>query len=165
MPTGITVGVSRKLGQPNFGSHGADCHIDFELGGDPMVDRSSELSEQIRKAFAVCRAEVQRELHAQVDADQEPRFESRSDPLPQSSGTSASTSVNNRSGGSQNGSRSRPASEAQVRAIHAIASKANVTLASHLQQYYGKESPQQLTLRQASELIESLKSRLEPTAT
>ncbi|TWU31504.1 hypothetical protein Q31b_58820 [Novipirellula aureliae] len=62
MTTRITVGVSRKHGQPNFGSQGADCHIDFEIGGDPLAEPDGQLIGRIREAFHLCRQEVEREL-------------------------------------------------------------------------------------------------------
>ncbi len=103
MSTRITVGVSRKIGQTDFGSSG---------------------------------------------------------------NASAKATHRNETALSTNGkgqSRTREATDAQVRAIHAIASKANVSLASHLDSEFGVASPKQLTLRQASDLIEALKGRLDQT--
>ncbi len=75
--------------------------------------------------------------------------------------------VTGRHGGDDDGSqprpqtsRARPATDAQIRAIHAIASKANVVLASELDTEFGVASPQSLTLQQASEMIEKLKGQL-----
>jgi len=56
----------------------------------------------------------------------------------------------------------RAATEAQVRAIRAIASKARISLASELEQSFGVQSPNQLTVAQASQLIDSLKQGLAP---
>jgi len=47
-----------------------------------------------------------------------------------------------------------------VRAFRTIASKANIHLASQLTDDFGVGVPQQLTIRQASDLIEKLKGQL-----
>ncbi|TWU37946.1 hypothetical protein Q31b_47350 [Novipirellula aureliae] len=156
MTTRITVGVRRKHGQPNFGSHGADCHIDFEIGGDPLAEPDGQLTGRIREAFHLCRQEVERELAVETTkASEQP---SRDPPQ-------ASQRTNGQAPAGGNGqSRIREATEAQIRAIHAIASKANVHLASQLETDFDVSTPKQLTLRQASDLIEKLKSRLNQTA-
>ncbi len=61
--------------------------------------------------------------------------------------------------------RSNPsqATDAQVHAIRAIASKAGVSLASELEQGYGVRNPNQLTIAQASQLIDSMKQNLAPS--
>ena len=50
-----------------------------------------------------------------------------------------------------------------MRAIRAIASKARISLASELEQGFGVQSPNQLTVAQASQLIDSLKQGLMPS--
>jgi hypothetical protein len=59
-------------------------------------------------------------------------------------------------------SRPRQATEAQIRAVRAIASKAGVQLASELEARFGVGTPSQLSLSQASQLIDDLKSQLTP---
>jgi hypothetical protein len=111
-----------------------EIDIDDEVNADVGL-----LSDRLHQAFAVCRWQVDRELASRPDGNVENRhFKShaRSGPDP------------------------RPATEAQVRAIHAIASKTNTRLASHLDEVYGVSSPQHLTLKQASELIGKFKDQL-----
>ncbi|HBJ34504.1 MAG TPA: hypothetical protein DDZ51_07015, partial [Planctomycetaceae bacterium] len=57
----------------------------------------------------------------------------------------------------------RAATAAQIKALHTIASRAGLTLASELQQQCGVSNPQQLTIQQASRMIDHLKQSLTPT--
>lgn len=151
MTTRLSVGITRKVGQPNYGSACATCQLEIEIDNTLMNDHSDTLTERIRRTFDVCRREVETELLQHASSQPvEPR------------------TVNGHSNGHVSNSmpktsqsRSRPATDAQIRAIHAIASKANVRLASELDAEFGVGSPQSLTLQQASEMIEKLKSQIQ----
>lgn len=150
MSSRLTVGVSQKVGQPNFGSRGATCQIEFEMDTEMASDLRSQLVAQIQDAFQLCHDEVHRELQCECSAP------ASSTPEQMPSSQPIRTQPTNGNGQR----RTREATEAQIRAIHAIAAKANVQLASQLDTDFGVASPKQLTIRQASELIETLKSRL-----
>ena len=54
MPMTINVGLSRKVGLPDYGSAGASCHIEFEAEHG-LLDRDLDaFQERVRKAFVVC---------------------------------------------------------------------------------------------------------------
>lgn len=153
--TKIHVGIARKIGQPHFGSVGAECHLEIEIDGSLLRSPDESLPHRIQEAFNVCRREVDREL--------------RSGTAIESNATSANVALPTRSHSPANGiaahpplpnQRARPATDAQIRAIHAIASKANVRLASEIAEQFGVDSPRSLTLRQASDFIEKLKCLL-----
>ncbi|TWT56537.1 hypothetical protein [Allorhodopirellula solitaria] len=152
MTTRLSVGVTRKVGQPNYGSACATCQLEIEIDSTLMNDHADTLTERIRRTFAICRREVDTELsqHA-ASQPSEPR---------KVNGPTNGTVIHSNARPSTN--RVRPATDAQIRAIHAIASKANVRLASELDAEFGVGSPQSLTLQQASELIEKLKSQIQP---
>lgn len=115
-----------------------------------MNDHADTLTERIRRTFELCRREVEHELSLTASSGGHNVFSLR-----------GTTNVATTAKPSRNGhSRPRPATEAQIRAIHAIASKANVKLASELDTHFGVDTPQSLTIRQASELIEKLKRQL-----
>ncbi|WP_404308173.1 hypothetical protein [Neorhodopirellula lusitana] len=142
--------MTRKVGRPNFGSACATCQLEIEIDHTVMNDHADPLTERIRRTFDLCRQEVDRELLHHADG-------------PSSRPEAINGNVRTRNGTSQpqsQPSRVRPATDAQIRAIHAIASKANVRLASELDAEFGVASPQSLTLRQASDLIEMLKAQL-----
>ena len=70
---------------------------------------------------------------------------------------------NGRTNGYTNGngkakSNGRKATTSQLRAIHAIANRLGLDLASTLQEKYGIDHPEDLAISQASELIDSLKA-------
>ncbi|MCM2370386.1 regulatory protein GemA [Aporhodopirellula aestuarii] len=150
MTTKLSVGVSRKIGQPNFGSACATCHMEIEIDNALASDHDDTLTQRIRRTFELCRREVDQELAG---------YRSSQSTVPAvTRGNTSSRSGVVRDKASP--SRTRPATDAQIRAIHAIASKANVRLASELDAEFGVASPQSLTLQQASELIEKLKGQL-----
>ncbi len=153
MTTRLSVGITRKIGQPNFGSACASCQLEIEIDNSLMNDHADTLTERIRRTFDICRREVEAEL---LQHSVSPANEGRT--------------VNGHANGcvvdassKPHASRVRPATDAQIRAIHAIASKANVRLASELDSAFGVASPQSLTLQQASSLIEKLKSQIQPS--
>lgn len=150
MTTRLNVGVTRKVGQPNFGSTCATCQLEVEIDNTLMMGDADTLTERIRRTFDICRREVEHELSQQSVM-----------PVKSPETVNGHAVVRNGSAPSKPASsRSRPATDAQIRAIHAIASKANVRLASELDAEFGVASPQSLTLQQASKLIEQLKSQL-----
>lgn len=150
--TKIHVGITRKSGQPNYGSFGAECHLEIETD---LRAPDETLPQRIREAFNVCRQEVDRELKS--GSTIEGHAHQPTVPMPPISHADEHRTAKR---SPQRSQRVRPASDAQVRAIHAIAAKANVGLASQLSDDFGVGTPQQLTLRQASDLIKNLKSKL-----
>src|SRR4051812_7182852 len=62
MPLKLSVGVSRKVGQPGFGSLGASCGVEVEV--DPVLIRKDpeEFERRARSAFAACARAVDAEL-------------------------------------------------------------------------------------------------------
>ena len=151
MPIKLNVGLSRKVGQPNFGSVGACCNVDIELDQQTIRDDPQVLHRRVQEAFAICRQAVEAELSQSHSDASAPVYASspaapaiRHDPRAQSP--------------------VRVATPAQVKAIHAIAGRMGVALASELQSQFGVSSPSQLTIRQASQLIDQLKQSLTPTS-
>jgi len=168
----VTVGLSRKVGQPNYGSAGASCHIDVELDQSLLDGDQRHLQERLRQALTVCRQVVERELAGDgpvqgVPQDREgsppgPSTRAARRPAPAAAGTDSPAMVEGpHSGGGDSGS-PRLATPAQVKALQAIAGQGRLSLAAELQRQYGLRQPQQLTLRQASQMIDRLKATLTP---
>ena len=61
MPQKLNVGLQQKVGQPNYGSAGAHCSVEFELTDAESFD-SELVRQKTRQAFARCRAHVREEL-------------------------------------------------------------------------------------------------------
>lgn len=141
----LNVGVSRKVGQPNYGSLGACCNVDIELDQQTLGDDPQGLHRRVQQAFAVCRQAVEAELSQSVG---QPNGGGASTGQVSQPDRSASTATEP--------STPRAATPAQIKAIHAIAGRLGIGLAVQLQQF-GVNSPSQLSLPQASQLIDQLK--------
>ncbi|MGV3483997.1 MAG: hypothetical protein ACO1RT_06240 [Planctomycetaceae bacterium] len=148
MPIKLNVGLSRKVGQPNFGSVGACCNVDIELDQQTIRDDPQVLHRRVQEAFAICRQAVEHELSQRDSGVAAPAYQP------------AAPVVHHETRGQ---SPARAATAAQVKAIHAISGRLGVVLASELQSKFGVTHPSQLSIRQASELIDQLKQSLTPS--
>jgi len=135
--TKLNAGVSRKVGQPNYGSRGATVNVELELESSAVQD-AELLHDRIRKLFAIARQAVAEELGLSTQT-----------PTPQ---PGQPTGAN----GNGNAGRPRPASEAQIRAINAICGRLGLDPAAEAHRHFGR-SIQDLTLAEASSLIDLLK--------
>ena len=69
MPLKINVGLSRKIGEANYGSRGA-C-VNFEVEVEPtLVEKPDQLRERVRYLFQLAKTSVEEELdgHGVQDA-------------------------------------------------------------------------------------------------
>ncbi|MEK6248305.1 MAG: hypothetical protein N2C12_09010 [Planctomycetales bacterium] len=137
MPLKLNVGLSRKIGQPDYGSLGASCYLEMELESSLLREDLTALQRHVQKSFATCRQAVEEEL-------------SESQP---------SNGKGNHNGSSNRllKTNTRLATASQVRAIHAIANQQHIDLTSELHNRFNVNRPDELALAQASELIDALK--------
>ena len=139
MPLILTVSQSKKNGESNYGSKGASVTLQIEVDSS-LASNPSQLQQQIRELFQQSRAAVELELFGRDAAPAEPHNGS-----PPADGN----------GSDSNG---RRATQSQVRAIHAIANRQRINLGQLLSQRFQVGRPEELSISQASELIDSLKS-------
>jgi hypothetical protein len=138
----LNVGFSRKTGESNFGSRGASVNLELEaesgLAGDP--DR---LKERIRHLFGLAKASVEEELNGQS-----------------TNGHTAGPAAANGNGQSKGHRQdsARRATASQARDLRAIAERQGTDLQDALRRRYDVDQPEQLSIIQASELIDSLKA-------
>ena len=62
MPLKLNVGVSKKIGLPNYGSAGASCYLETDVDGSLIFADLTEFQKQVQQAFDACRRAVTDEL-------------------------------------------------------------------------------------------------------
>jgi len=157
MPMKLNVGISRKVGEPNYGSRGASINLELEVD-QSLIEQPARLKQRIEKLFALARAAVADELAAcrpnPSDADTHRRQHATAAQYPARAGLPADTSPAADNGRSQT---ERPATASQLRALRSIAARRGLDLATIVRGEFGC-TPSQLSLPQASWLIDHLKA-------
>ena len=146
----LNVGLSRKIGEANYGSRGASVHLELEVESGLATDPGA-LRDRVRQLFQMARVSVDEELQI-------------AGPIGNGSGDhgNGNGSGNGNGHGDDRGrgtrrSSGRGATQSQVRAIHAIANRLQLDLAGELHGRFGVERPEDLSINEASELIDSIK--------
>ena len=134
MPMKINCGFSKKVGEANYGSRGASVNLELEAEAD-LVASPQRLHDRIRQLFRLAKDSVEEELNG-------------NDPA------TAPADGN----GHQRQHPSRPATQSQLRAIHAIADRRRVDLTGLLQRRFQIDQPDGLSITEASTLIDELTS-------
>jgi hypothetical protein len=171
MPMKLNVGVSRKVGLPDYCSAGATCNIEIELDSALLERDLDEFHARVRDAYVAANQAVHDELTRLGVGPVEP--------APTRSGGRNGASRRNASNGShppertrgswgasaQNGGRPnrtrKPATAAQVKAIIAIARRSDTDLQGLLRADYGVDHAEELSIAEASQLIDQLKAPTE----
>lgn len=150
MPLKLNVSISRKIGEPNYGSRGASCQLELELDVAMLSEDPARFQQRVHEAFGACRQAVQEELARSPTLEPNERR--------QEDQTAASVPASRAAEAERV---PRPATANQVKAIRAIAHRAGIRPGDELFQRYGVGSLEMLTVRQASELIDLLKEQLD----
>jgi hypothetical protein len=153
MPLRLNVGVSKKVGLPAYSSIGASCHLDLELENGLLRDPAG-FRDQVREAFVVAQQAVDDELarlQVRDNPDEVRPTNGRTNDHHASHGTPVVRPEVRRN---QPG---KPATTSQIRAIVAIARRQQADLDGLLCDL-GVTRPEELTLADASRLIDQLKA-------
>lgn len=137
----LNIGFSRKLGEANYSSRGASVNLEIEVES-ALVREPDRLQEKIDYLFGQAKASVDGQLNGNREAESSGQRDGN--------GHAAGNGQN----GNGNG---RSATQSQVRAIRAIASRKRIDLIVLLHDRFGVDRPDDLTLRDASTLIDELK--------
>lgn len=133
MPLKISIAMSRKKGERNYGSRGATVGLEVEEDAN-LVNQPQLLQERLAKLFELAKEAVDRQLE----------------------GALASCSPRAEEGVTRNGPLRR-ATSAQIRAIYAIGNHHQLDLAAELQSRFDVSRPDELNVEQASQLIDAIK--------
>ena len=154
MPLTVNVGLSKKIGQPDYGSLGASCHVEVELDSSLVYSDLDGFHQKVKQAFVACSQAVSDELHRQQSANPPARAVS---PQVNGNGQFGESHANGHSR-----SQPRKATASQVRALEAIAAKLQLDLTQWVQQRYGVQLPSELSITQASDSIDALNALPKP---
>jgi len=143
MPLKVSVGLSKKIGQPDYGSLGASCHVEFEADSGLLQQDLDGFHRHVKNAFVACKQAVEDELHS----EQRP---------PSAASTNGSNGHHNGNGRRQGGP--RRATSSQVRALESIANRLQMDLNRWLEQTYGIPVATDLSITEASQAIDALKA-------
>ncbi len=143
MAVTVNVGFSRKVGEPNYGSRGASVHLEVELDRSAIEDGERFRSE-MERIFERARDAVDRELQRNLPRSSE------------HANLDECAEVSHRQNGRKRAP--RPATPNQLRAIQAIAQHRAVDLRQLLDVEFNSKMAEELTIVEASQLIDRLKS-------
>jgi hypothetical protein len=144
MPLKANVGLSRKVADNNYGSRGASINIELELDSS-LIGEPAKFQDRIRQVYALARTALNEELNGNGHAN-----------APTNGvGSAANGSAN---GNGASGQRPRPATQSQLKALHAIARSQRLDLAQYLTQHHRVNRPEDLDIKAASKVIDALKS-------
>jgi hypothetical protein len=138
----LNAGLSRKIGEPDYGSRGASVNLELEVEGH-LVAEPDALLDRIRKLFSMARQAVDEELNGHRNVATEKNH------------TPTANGSNGKTNGQPNG---RPATASQVRAIRSICEERNLKPDVVVKDRYGL-TLEALSLRDASALIDELKGK------
>src|SRR4051812_27223887 len=145
MPLKLNIGLSRKVGESNYGSRGASVNVELELDSG-LVAEPAKLQDRIRQLFTLVRTSLAEELDGNGHAAGPGTDNGRPKPAPAANGNGASGH-----GGP------RHATPSQVKAIYAIARNRRIDLAQFLMERFHVSRPEDLGIKEASAVIDQLK--------
>ena len=145
MPMKLNIGLSRKIGEANYGSRGASINVELEVDSGLAMD-STKLREKISQIFGLVRTSLKDELNGNGHGS------------PSSTNGTHQTANGNGTAGKP----PRPATQSQIKAILAIAKAQKLDLRLILQDRFRVARPDDLDIRNASLLIDDLKKNPAP---
>ncbi len=151
MAVTLSVGLQKKVGLPEYGSLGASCHVEFEIDRSLIDQDLDGFHQKVAGTFAACRQAVNDQL-AQQSKHSSPNGNGHA-------GDNSNRNGHSHANGNSQGARQNvgTATQSQVRAIFAIARRQRVDPASLVREQFNVERLEDLSIREASTLIDDLK--------
>ncbi len=152
MPLKVNVGLSRKVADTNYGSRGASVNVELELESS-LIGDSAKFQERIRQVYALVRTSLNDELNgSNGHTNCSQNGNGANGPANGTPHTNGNGSTNG------NGQRTRPITQSQVKAIHAIARNQRLDLFRYLSEHHNVNRPEELDIKTASQVIDALKN-------
>ena len=141
----LNAGFARKVGEPNYGSRGASVNVELEVESN-LIGDADALMNRIRNLFSIAKRAVDAELNGTPASQDSPNSQ-----------------TNRQANGSQNGRSTdgepvRNATVSQLRAIRTICNRQGLDAAKLANEMFRVDDLNELTLREASTLIDHLKT-------
>jgi hypothetical protein len=136
------IGISRKVADNNYGSRGANVNLEVELDS-ALINDPDRFHDRIRQCFRLAQMAVDDELNRQVG---------------NAANSNCHASANGHGHATPRRSSGRRATASQARALRSIAERLELDLAAELQNRFGVDEPEQLSISEASQTIDSLNS-------
>ena len=149
----INAGFSRKVGEPNYGSRGASVNVELEVESNLISDPDA-LGSRIRGLFDIARQSVESELGSAT-----PNGSAPGNGHTQNGCTHAAANVCRAETTPANGNKPvRGATASQIRAIRSLCDRHGFHANRLANERFRVNAVEDLTLQQASALIDELKA-------
>jgi hypothetical protein len=146
----LVIGITKKIGQPGFGSVGATCQIESSEFAGAVAP--SELRCRVERAFDACREAVDAELRRHQGPRQ---YSNVSNANPRNRTNEPSASPRHHPDGPSTNGNGRAATPKQLSAIRAMAARRRLT-ADQLEGVFHGKPIHALTITEASIAIDRL---------
>ena len=164
MSVKLNIGLSRKVGESNYGSRGASINLEVELDNGVLND-PDQLRERVHDLYVLARQSVDEELQRPADADPSEFSYTNGNGHPKSNGAAnghGHAIGHSSNGHSSNGKNGRVevarATQSQIRAIFAISKRQGLDPHAIISERFRVHRMEDLTIREASALIDDLKN-------
>jgi hypothetical protein len=159
MAVKVSCGLQKKIGQPDYGSLGASCQVEFEIDVSLIESNLEAFHQKIASAFAACQTSVEQQLDKHKANGT--RLNGHSEVTIHRNGTHYNGYE--RSGDSRGSTNGRTGTrtessitQSQLRAIFAISKRRQIDSQAMIRERFGKHRLDDLTIREASALIDEL---------
>ena len=146
MAAKLSVGLQKKLGLPGYSSIGASCHVEFEVETSLMESNLDGFHQKVHSVYSACQQAINEQLA---------RYQSKSPNFNDPSRPQLNVQINPNA--QQVRQESSRATRNQIRSIFAIARSQGLDPLQIIRTRFNLDLPEDLTIREASSLIDELK--------
>ena len=173
MSVKLNIGLSRKVGEASFGSRGASINLEVELDNGVLND-PGQLRDRVQDLYVLARQSVDEELQRPAEAgpsepshtngNEHGRISHSANGNAHKNGHANGQATNGRAANSHSPNNGHGrievarATQSQIRAIFAISKRQGLDPHTVISERYRVHRMEELTIREASALIDDLKS-------